>query len=199
MKKGILATAIGLSAVLCLTSCGEVKKAENTVNDMFTALKSSNIDDAFNYIDTDEQNNMGSNEELGKSLIKAISGNLNYTIISSEKNDSSNVIVKAEITSTDMKPVISDYVSSAMQYAFSYAFSDTQPSEEEQQEKMTELLIECASKPDLATVTNTVDIKVIKTDENKWKISADDALVNAIMGGFEDATDSIDSSLGSTE
>lgn len=49
---------------------------------------------------------------------------------------------------------------------------------------MEEILVECASKPDLATVANEVDIKVVKTESKDWKVETDETFVDAVLGGF---------------
>lgn len=64
---------------------------------------------------------------------------------------------------------------------------------------MEEILVECASKPDLATVTNEVDIKVIKTESKDWKIEADDAVVNALLGGLADAAKEMENAFNTEE
>lgn len=123
---------------------------------------------------------------------------LDYKILSSEKKDDSTVIVSTEITNTDMKPVMSEYFKNALQYAFSIAFADPQPTEEETNKKMEELLIESATKTGLATVTNTVDITVVKNDDNSWEIqSDDDAFLNALLGGMYDAVNELQDDLDS--
>lgn len=40
---------------------------------------------------------------------------------------------------------------------------------------MEEMLIESINKPDRATVTNTADITVVKTEDKSWRIKSDDA------------------------
>ena len=98
-----------------------------------------------------------------------------------------------------MKPVMGEFFSKALEYAFSTAFSTPQPTEEETNKKMEEILIECASKPDLATVTNEVDIKVIKVESNDWKIEADETFVNAVLGGLAEATKEMENAFNTEE
>ena len=124
---------------------------------------------------------------------------LDYEIVASNKVDNNNVVVKTKITATDMKPVMSEFLTKALQYAFSNAFANPQPTEEETNKKMEEILVECAAKPDLATVTNEVDIKVIKTESKEWKIEADDAFINALLGGLADATKEMENNFNTEE
>lgn len=197
--KSIIAVVLTLVLVFSLTGCGEIKKAETSVNGMFTAFKNLDFEEAQKYVNVDDITNGENSNDNAEAVMNAIFGNLNYEIVLSEKVDDSTVIVKTSITATDMKPVMGEFFTQAMQYAFSTAFSDTQPSEEEQNKKMEEILVECASKPDLATVTNEVDIKVVKNENKEWKIEADDTFVNAVLGGLMDAAKSLENAFTTEE
>lgn len=184
--KSIIATILALVLLLSLTGCGEIKKAETAVNGMFTAFKNTDIEAAAKYVDVDEINaSEDSSDSISTELVmKTIFNKLDYKIISSEKVDDTTVKVKTEITVTDMKPVLGEFFTNAMQYAFSTAFSNPQPTEEETNKKMEEMFIESASKEDLATVTNEVDITVVKTENNEWKVKSDDTFADALLGGL---------------
>lgn len=187
--KSLIAIVLIFALMFTLAGCGEIKKAEATVNGMFTAFKNTDLDAASKYVNVDEINASedktdGISTEL---VMKTIFNKLNYKILSSEKIDDNTVKVKTEITVTDMKPVLGDFFTKAMQYAFSTAFSDPQPTEEETNKKAEEMFIESASKDDLATVTNEVDIKVVKNKDGEWKVETDDTFANALLGGLLDA------------
>lgn len=206
MKKiirNIASLLLILTMVLSLTGCGEIKKAETTVNNTFTALKSLDFEKASAYINVDEI--MKSEDEENDTLslddnmfMENLFGKLDYEIISSEKIDKNTVIVKTKITAVDMKPVLGEFFGKALQYAFANAFSNPQPSEEETNKKMEEMFIECVSKEDLAMVTNEVDVKVVKVDK-KWKIESADELSNALLGGLVQAAEEISNSFNSAE
>lgn len=184
--KSIIATILALILLFSLTGCGEIKKAETAVNGMFTAFKNTDIESAAKYVDVDEINaSEDSSDSISTEFVmKTIFNKLDYKIISSEKVDDTTVKVKTEITVTDMKPVLGEFFTNAMQYAFSTAFSNPQPTEEETNKKMEEMFIESASKEDLATVTNEVDITVVKTENNEWKVKSDDTFADALLGGL---------------
>ena len=184
--KSIIATILALVLLLSLTGCGEIKKAETAGNGMFTAFKNTDIEAAAKYVDVDEINaSEDSSDSISTEFVmKTIFNKLDYKIISSEKVDDTTVKVKTEITVTDMKPVLGEFFTNAMQYAFSTAFSNPQPTEEETNKKMEEMFIESASKEDLATVTNEVDITVVKTENNEWKVKSDDTFADALLGGL---------------
>ena len=167
---------------------------------MFTAFKSLNFEEAQKYVNVDEITKAGEEANENSMLImETVFDNLSYEIISSEKVDSETVIVKTKVTATDMKPVLGEFLTKALEYAFSNAFANPQPTEEETNKKMEEILVECASKPDLATVTNEVDIKVIKTESKDWKIEADDAVVNALLSGLADAAKEMENAFNTEE
>lgn len=199
--KSIIATILALVLLLSLTGCGEIKKAETAVNDMFTAFKNTDIEAAAKYVDVDEINALEEDSDsISTELVmKTIFNKLDYKIISSEKVDDATVKVKTEITVTDMKPVLSEFFTNAMQYAFSTAFSNPQPTEEETNKKMEEMFIESASKEDLATVTNEVDITVAKTENNEWKVKSDDTFADALLGGLITAGEELSNSFNTEE
>lgn len=198
--KSITAIILTLILTLSLTGCGEIKKAETAVNGMFAAFKNLDFEEAQKYVNVDEITKAGEEANENSMLImETVFDNLSYEIISSEKVDNETVIVKTKVTATDMKPVLGEFLSKALEYAFSNAFANPQPTEEETNKKMEEILVECASKPDLATVTNEVDIKVIKTESKDWKIEADDAVVNALLGGLADAAKEMENAFNTEE
>lgn len=206
MKKTLKITTtliLIMAMVLSLSGCGEIKKAENSVNGMFAALKEADAEKVSEYMnlddfktDSEDEDSITSNVEM---LIKNMFAQLDYKIISSEKVDKTTVVVTTEITNTDMKPVMAEFFASALQYAFANAFANPQPSEEETSKKMEEMLIESINKPERATVTNTVDITVVKAEDKSWRIKSDDAFLNALMGGLYEATKEIENSFNNAE
>lgn len=199
MHKRIFAIMLVFVLAMSLAGCGEIKKAETSVNGMFIAFKNLDFDEAQKYVNVEDIANSDESNENTQLIMETVFGNLDYEIIASNKVDSNNVIVKTKITATDMKPVMGEFLTKALQYAFSNAFANPQPTEEETNKKMEEILVECATKPDLATVTNEVDIKVIKTESKEWKIEADDTFVNALLGGLADATKEMENAFNTEE
>ncbi len=193
MKK-ITALVLTFALIFSLTGCGEIQKAESAVKGMFAAFKNLDFEEAEKYIDLKDITDENVVDENAEIVMKAIFENLNYEIISSEKVDDSTVLVKTKITATDMKPVMTDFFQQVMQYAFSNALTNPEASEEALNKKIEEILVECATKPDLATVTNEVDIKVIKNDNDEWKIEADDTFVDATLGGLINVAKEIENS-----
>lgn len=199
MKK-VFALILVSCMLLSFAGCGEVKNAEKAVNGMFTAFKNADLDEAQKYVNvddiTDAENESDENTAI---ILKAIFEKLDYEIISSEKIDDSTVSVKTKITAIDMAPVMTEYLSKVFEYAIANAFAEPQLTDDEYTQKIEEFLIECLSKPDLATVTNEVDIKVVKTENNEWKIETDANFLNALMGGLPDISDGLNEEFNSLE
>lgn len=190
--KTIIAVSLVFAIILSLTGCGEIKKAENTVNNMFAALKEGNLEAAQKYVDVDDFTGGDDGDSLTENneiMLKAVFGGLEHKILSSEQIDGDTVTVKTEITATNMKTVMEEFIMDALSYAFAAAFTTPEPTEEEVNQKMEELFMAAATKPDLETVTSTVDIRVVRTEGNVWKIDADETFANAISGGLYEALD----------
>lgn len=199
--KSLIAIILTLIMMLSLTGCGEIKKAESTVSNMFAAFKALDFEEAQKYVNIDDIKPAASKDDLtgnAEMFMKNLFDRLDYKIISSEKIDSNTVNVTTEITAIDMKPVLGEFFVAAMQYAFSNAFANPQPTEEETNAKMEELFTASATKPDLATVTNEVVIKVVK-DDKEWKVVSDDAFVDAILGGLSAAAEELENAFNVEE
>lgn len=198
--KSIITILLTLVLILSLTGCGEIKKAETAVNGMFTAFKNLDFEEAQKFVNVEDITKAGNEVNKNSMLImETVFGNLGYEIVSSEKIDNDNVVVKTKVTATDMKTVMGEFLTKALEYTFSNAFSNPRPTEEETNKKMEEILVECASKPELATVTNEVDIKVVKTESKEWKIEADDTFINALLGGLADAAKEMENTFNTEE
>lgn len=125
--KHVIKIAVICALLFSLSGCGEVKKAETSVNNMFKAFQNLNFEDARNYIDLNDikisnaEDGLTGNSEL---FMKTLFEKINHKIISSEKVDENTVMVKTKVTAIDMKPVMGEFFRNAMEYAFSKAFSD---------------------------------------------------------------------------
>ena len=71
----------------------------------------------------------------------------------------------------------------------------TREATEKENKKVAEILLTCLEKPDLATVTKDVDVKVVKNGKT-WEVQTDETLVNAILGDLEKAAEEMSSSFG---
>lgn len=191
----VLCAALIAALALSMAGCGEINKAQTALNKMFSALKTMDLDEARKYVNVDAIMDSGSEaNENAMAIMGTLFGNLEWEIVSAQIIDANNVSIKTKITTTDMKPVLGEFLTKSLEYVFSDALSDSQSVEEEMDEKFEEIFVECASKPDLASVTNEVDIKAVKAKGGKWKIETDDVLVNALLGGLTEAAEGIQNS-----
>ncbi len=124
MKK-IVAVLLACCLALSLAGCGEIQKAESTVKGMFEAFKNLDFEEAQKYVDVGDITSVSDEASVNvEKIIETVFGSLDYEIVSSEKVDD-HVVVKTKITAIDMKPVMSDFFSKALEYALSNAFSSS--------------------------------------------------------------------------
>lgn len=179
--------AIILAAALCvsLTACGEIQKAEKSVNDIFSAVKSADLEKMSGYADIKKYD--ADDIKQVEPIIKALAKNFDYKIISSEQQDNNTVTVNAEITVSDLSSFFKDYMQKAMEYTMSNfsAMLSGQLSEEEQAQQVQTLLTECLENADLSNlVTEQITINVVKGDDNKWKPQIDEAVTATLFKGM---------------
>ncbi|MDD4067092.1 MAG: hypothetical protein PHH22_03870 [Clostridia bacterium] len=189
MKKIIIIVVSLLLIFVCIFALSgfiQIKQAEATVTGMFDALKHGDTEKTAKYINLDdlknptlESDSLSNDTDL---LIKNAFNNLDYKIITSELKDSTTVIVKTEITNINMSTVRTEFFKEVMEYAFTAMFYDPQPTEQENKAKMEEFLVTTLTRPDIPTVTNTINITVSKTKDNSWKIQVDNAFLETILG-----------------
>lgn len=204
MKRNLKVASLILSVIIImslLVGCNEIGNAQNSVNGMFDAFKSLNFEAAKQYINVEQLTNMnlGNNKLTGNQemFMKSLFNKLQYKIVSSEKIDKNTVMVKTDITAVDMKPIMGEYFQEAMKIAFSNAFSSDKVSDEDMQKTMEHNFTEMVNKPDVAMITNTVDIKVQKID-NAWKVVSDDNFANALLGGLQEVAKSMENAFNKT-
>lgn len=176
MKK-IIATALSLIMVLSFAGCGETKKAEEAVANLFEAFKAGDFEKAEEFLYKE-----GDSEETeSDDMFNHVFTKIDYKILSSEKIDGETVNVTASVTAPDMKVAVGEFFDNALQFALSNAFSENPISDEELSEEMEKMFVEATDKEDLGTVTNEVVIKVVKTPEG-WKVESDDEFADVITG-----------------
>ena len=204
ISRGLTAVLLVFTMIFSFTGCGEINKAEKTVNGLFASLKQADLEKISEYMNVADLMNAGDEEDSfisnPETFMQSMFKQLDYKIVSSEKIDNSTVEVTVDITNIDMKPVFTDFFARAIQYAFSSSLSSAQqPTEEETSQKMEEMFIESVTKPNLATVTNTAVITVVKGEDKVWNIESDDDFLNALLGGMYDAIQTIQNSFSSIE
>jgi len=203
MKKFVKVISVLISVmliVLSLVGCNETKNAQNTVFQMFESFKKLDFETARMYVNVDElqlskdksKNTVTNNQQM---FMKSMFDKLQYTIVSAEKIDKNNVLVKVEVTAVDMKPVMGEYISEIFKISFANAFTSSaeKKSEEQQQKIMEDKFVGLVNKPDIAMISNTVDLKVQKVDK-LWKVIPDETFVNALFGGLSEVAKDMEKS-----
>lgn len=195
--KRILSLLMTIMMVMSVSGCGEVEKAKKSVDEMFGAFETVNLEQINTYLNTDELSSLEllTDDSKSEEVFKLMFSKLSHNIISVEEADENTIVVKTEITTIDMGLVFQEWMQESIKMAFDGAFSGESLSEDEYNKKVEEQLLEILKKEDRQTVTNTVDIKYVKTD-NKWNIQVDDKLTDALLGGLISFMDSFAAGLG---
>lgn len=177
--------------MLSLTGCGEIEKAKKSVEEILVAFETVNMEEINTYMGDDKLTGMGmfTDDSKEQEILTLMFSKLSHKIISAEEADENTIVVKTEITTIDMAAVFQEFMQEAMKMAFDGAFSGTSLSEEEYNAKIEAKLFEILKREDIKTVTNTVDVKYVKTD-GKWDVQTDDKLLDAIFGGLITFTNS---------
>lgn len=190
--KKLFVLILTLAFLTALCGCNEVKDAESALNSTIAALQEGDYAKASGYINGSEildNNEMLKNAKNTESLVIALFSNLSCSINSSEKIDSTNVKINADITNVNTANAFKNTITQA----FSLALSGN-VSQDEMESKILEIFTQNLSGEDAETVTNTVDINMVKTEDG-WKIDADEKVQDAITGGLVSAAENLGSSL----
>ena len=184
MKK-IIAVISALALCLSLTACGGgTNKAEGVVEGALDALKAVNIDKLTEYVDIDYKDLDTYKLKQYEPIFETISGSLDYKIISSEQKDDNNVVVKTEVTVSDLSPFIGDYLPKALKYTMAnFAnIASGEVTQENAEQELSEMLKESLANTDLSNlITKELDVRVKKGDDKKWKVHLDDNFVSSIF------------------
>lgn len=201
MKRAIKIIAAVLAALIltmAFSACGSAKTPENAVEGLFDALKDQNLIEAAKYVDLESIEDLiadKSKVEDAQAFLKEIGKKLDYEIVSCEEVDENTAKVRTKVTSIDMAEVMKEYITQGMQYSLSSVLGSGVATDEENQEYMEKLFMECLTKEGIGTVTNEIDVTVVKQD-GKWKVNADNTFNDAVLGGITNTAESILSEFG---
>lgn len=195
MKRSLLALFLALLLGLSLTACGGRDSAQDVTEaaiQAFQALDSESLQQYWGASLTD--GDLGLAEEDAIRFLAPLTENLTYQVISAEEQEADGTaVVTVAFTNIDMGPVMSSFLSAALEDALSYASlpEEEQPTEEALSDRYTEMLIEAASQDGLATKTTTVEIPLTLV-EDQWTIDPNDSVLDAMLGGLLSAAESLD-------
>lgn len=195
MKRNLLALLLALLLGLSLTACGGRDSAQDVTEaaiQAFQALDSESLQQYWGASLTD--GDLGLAEEDAIRFLAPLTENLTYQVISAEEQEADGTaVVTVAFTNIDMGPVMSSFLSAALEDALSYASlpEAEQPTEEALSDRYTEMLIEAASQDGLATKTTTVEVPLTLV-EDQWTIDPNDSVLDAMLGGLLSAAESLD-------
>ena len=195
MKRSLLALLLALLLGLSLTACGGRDSAQDVTEaaiQAFQALDSESLQQYWGASLTD--GDLGLDEEDAIRFLAPLTENLTYQVISAEEQEADGTaVVTVAFTNIDMGPVMSSFLSAALEDALSYASlpEEEQPTEEALSDRYTEMLIEAASQDGLATKTTTVEVPLTLV-EDQWTIDPNDSVLDAMLGGLLSAAESLD-------
>lgn len=186
---GIWISGIVLILVLLLVVAALIilpQSPKKSVEGMLNCLKNGDFTGVSKYLNYEEvlnQVNLSEDNQMSQEMQVLFFNKLSWKILNvNEEKDIAKVEV--EIVNKDFKTIISNY----MQKALQSAFSGGNLSDEEQ----TNYLMDELKSESIPTVTTTSTLEVVKKD-GEWKITSNEDLLNALLPGYEDAINSINS------
>lgn len=169
------------------------KQALDTVDKVFTAIKTGDEQQIKQYLSfdaLDEEDNSeddADSEQMAKTMLK----NLKYEVVSTDVT-LKECHVKVDASNKDLKTVFGNYMKKAIGVAFSQAFGGN-TSEEDMNAQMQKYFEEEYNSDEVPMVTNSVTFD-LKKDNGKWKVNCDEnELVNAILPGYKDVENTLNS------
>ena len=178
----LVAIVIILLAIIGLIYLA-IPTPEKTLNNFFNSLKEGNIEKINQYLNYEEISleqvlNEGTEKnEVEKALFESLEWN-----IKSVTEEQDTATIEVEVTNKDYEKAFKNYI----QEMFQRFLNNEDVSDEEQ----FELLINEISKEETGTKTTTQKITLVK-ENGKWKVTADDALTEALYPGLIEGIDSI--------
>lgn len=169
----VLAIA-ALLTVMIVTSSDPKKTTDGLLNN----LKSGDFEKAQEFLSGTSLINENNFDEETKKLLF---DKLQWKITKITQEDE-NATIELEVTNKNFQTIISSYMQKALKVAFG--------GENVEQSEIESYFKDELKNDQVQTTTNNVTIKAIK-ENKKWKIVADDTLVDALLPGLSEAVNSI--------
>lgn len=170
------------------------KQALDTVDKMFTAIKTGDEEQIKQYINIDnlkeEEEEAKSNIDKDQEMEKIMLNNLNYEVISTDVKFN-QCTVKLNISNKNLKTVFENYIAKAFSLAFSQAFGAM--TEEEMDNQLKQYFEEQYNSESTETITSEMTID-LKKENGKWTVNCDeDKFVDAVLPGYKEVVESLNS------
>ena len=187
MKKFAMICAAVMAALLLLSGCSGGTPAQ-AVEKTLEAIKTSDVK-TFNQYVSGDSSLFADSESWGTGewdLMHVMYQNLSYKV-QETKVEGGTATVSCEITNTDFSKIIMNAMGEIVSATLAGEMDDADEAAVAQ--KMLDSMKQAADSGEVETVTETVDITLVK-DGSNWKVKIDDALLNALGGGnLDDVTD----------
>ena len=194
MKRTLLALLVGLSLLLSLAACGSERASAQEVTEQgLAALRDLDVLALPQYWNTDDLGDLTqAGEEVDLSaedtaaLAQAMTRHLSWQVISAQEDPGAGTAsVTVSLTNLDMAPVVGQFLQEAFSDALSSALQadGQQPTEEEMTQQYLQTLTDLLNQEGLDTRTTTVEVPLTLVD-GQWKITPDEALLDALSGGL---------------
>lgn len=194
MKRTLLALLVGLSLLLSLAACGSERASAQEVTEQgLAALRDLDVLALPQYWNTDGLGDLTqAGEEVDLSaedtaaLAQAMTRHLSWQVISAQEDPGAGTAsVTVSLTNLDMAPVVGQFLQEAFSDALSSALQadGQQPTEEEMTQQYLQTLTDLLNQEGLDTRTTTVEVPLTLVD-GQWKITPDEAVVDALLGGL---------------
>lgn len=194
--KKIMVLCMALSMVLSCVACGgdPIAESEQAVNDIMTEFQNITEETVEKYLKGSELFGDAETDENLNDFLVEILKDMDYKIISSEQMDDDTVVVKTEISTTDMSSVMQDLYAGIMDFASSLIEGGNVPGEDEIQNKVMDIFNEAVAEEGRERITTEVEIMVLKNG-GSWEVDVNETLLNGVFGGIMDAVEEFQNSI----
>lgn len=168
------------------------KQALDTIDKMFTALKTGDEEQIKQYINIEDEieknqateDNIEEDQDMEKTMLKK----LNYEILSTNVKIN-ECTIKLNISNKNLKTVFGNYISKTFSLAFSQAFGAM--TEEEMDNQLKQYFEEQYDSESTETITSEMTID-LKKENGKWTVNCDeDKFVDAVLPGYKEVQESL--------
>lgn len=176
----VVVIALAVLLTIMIVTSSDPKK---TVDSLFMNLKAGEFEQAKEFITSDEV--LSSElfpEDINVETQKLLVDKLNWKLTKITENGD-EATVELEVTNKNFKTILAN----VMQKTFTAALSGKT---EETEQTVQNYLIEELKNDQVETTTVSKTLKLVKQDK-KWKVVADEELINVVLPGLQEAIDSL--------
>ena len=194
--KRLTAVFLCVLLMLALSSCGEVKQAQKSLEDMFLLLKEGNYADARDLHISQlggDNDFLGCKDSFNKEDFPAydmhmeLFSGLKYKVLETIRSNTTQVTFRVEITAVDLEPVADRLFMATEEFNFMAENNETPISEEEKNAFLTQQMVDIShdylESEERKDKTSVIEVNVCYEKDYGWRVYPDDKLVNVLTGG----------------